>query len=74
MSMEITQLGNNAHQPAYIVAASTTTATTTTAAINDGNETPTLCDIKILCTQRKKVCNFKHRWRSTALKSEIRKA
>jgi len=60
MSMEVTQSGNNAHQPAYIVASSTTTATTTTAAINDGNETPTLCDIKILCTQRKKVCNFKH--------------
>jgi len=58
MSMVITQSGNNAHQPAYIVASSTTTATTTTAAINDGNETPTLCDIKILCTQRKKVCNF----------------
>ena len=56
--MTVTQPGNNVHQPAYIVATSTTT-TTTTAAINDGNEvSTTLCDIKILCAQRKKVCNF----------------
>lgn len=42
-------------QPSYLIAASTTTTTT---ALNGGNDTPALCDIKILCTQRKKVCKI----------------
>jgi hypothetical protein len=51
----------NTHPPSYIVAAATTT--TTPATINGGIDTtntntttPALSDIKLICTQRKKVC------------------
>jgi len=54
--MITSQPDNNAQQSSYLLAA--TTATTTTA-INNGNEKPALCDIKILCAQRKKVCDIK---------------
>jgi hypothetical protein len=44
-----TQPENDAQQPSYIVAATTTTT-------NGGLETPALSNIKILCTQSRKVC------------------
>jgi hypothetical protein len=58
MSTITSQPGNNAQQPSYLIASTTTTITT--PAINGGNETSALCDIKILCTQRKKVCDIKN--------------
>jgi len=54
--MTTSQPDNNAQQSSYLIAAATTTT-----AINNGNEKPALCDIKILCTQRKKVCNIKQK-------------
>jgi hypothetical protein len=48
-----TQPENDAQQPSYIVAATTTSAASTT---NGGLETPALSNIKILCTQSRKVC------------------
>ncbi len=62
MSTITSQPGNSAQQPPYLIASTTTTtvATTTTTAINGGNETSALCDIKILCTQRKKVCALRY--------------
>ncbi len=42
---------NNAQQSSYLIDATTT-------AINGANETPILCDIKIVCTPRKKVCHI----------------
>ena len=47
--MATSQIDNNAQQQSsYLIAATTTNN-------NNANETQTLCDIKIICTQRKKV-------------------
>lgn len=46
----------NIQQSSYLIAATSTTAPTTV--LNNGNETPALCDIKIICTQKKKVCQI----------------
>ncbi len=46
--MATSQMDNKVQPSFYLTAASTT-------AIHGGNDTPILCDIKLLCTQRKKV-------------------
>jgi hypothetical protein len=48
--MATSQLDNNPQPSSYLTAVATTTT-----AIHGGNDTPILCDIKLLCTQRKKV-------------------
>jgi hypothetical protein len=45
--MPTAQPDNNLQPSSYIIPA---------AATSVGNDAPTLCDIKIVCTQRKKVC------------------
>ena len=67
MSMITLRSEDNAHQSSYITAATMTN----TKIINDGNETSTLCDIKILCFERKKVCSFESRSRSENLMIRI---
>jgi hypothetical protein len=52
--MATSQPDNNDQQSSYLIAAAIAAAATATK-INSANETTTLCDIKILCKQRKKV-------------------